>query len=311
MALCTLLSGCSSGSEPTSENSKNPKKTSEANARPPATTPTEATRILRAYLAAMSKPDTAASKSVEASTARTVHAVRLRLGEDVTPSLAPEFAIPRFSSYPRWFAAGAVRPGMTGDVAIFVQSRKDAPWRVHHVAYLSRPMPELSRDAEGYVTVADPGSVPVRQSKIFTDALIDPSVIADRAKLAGSAEGDADNPVIPVIDGLRQNSKLFAASSWQIQTSEVTQTGRSYALKTKDGGAVVWYALQYNFKAVNVGRRFEITLADEAVRMLGGRPAVSRLFAWSALYQSVAHAPATGDAKVLGVFPGWANMVGA
>ncbi len=303
MALGTLLSGCSSGAEPTG------KRTTAPNAQPPAATPEEAARILRAYLTAMSSPDAAAIKSVEASTARTVHTAQLRLGE-VTPSRAEGFAIPRFTSYPRWFAAGAVGPGMTGDVAIFVQSREEAPWRVHRLVYLSQPMPELSRDAEGYVTVADPGDVPVRRLKVFTDALGDPGVIAARAEPEDPKDGDADDPTVPLIDGLRQNIKLFASSSWQVRHN-TGQAGRSYALKTKDGGTVVWYVLKYDFKAFNTAGRFQITLADEAARMLRGNPVVSKGLTWTCLYQSVAHAPATGDHRVLGVsLPGWTRMSG-
>lgn len=293
VAVGSLLTACSPETQ-----SGEQKPSATPDARPPATTPEEAARILKAYAEAMTSPDAASIRAVEASTARTVHTAQLRLGE-VTASVAAEFAIPRFASYPRWFAAGAVQPGMTGDVAIFVQSRKGAPWRVHRLVYLSRPMPELSRDAEGYVTVAEPGDVPARLAKAFA-----------RGVSGVDENTEDDDPTAPIIGGLRANIKLFTTSLWQVEHATSVQ-GRSYALKTKDGGSVVWYVVDYTFTASNGRGRFEIALADEAARMLRD-PVVSRSFAWTALYQTVAHAPAGADDRVLGVtLPGWTDMRGA
>src|SRR5690606_15947889 len=176
-------------------------------------------------------------------------------------SLAAEFAIPRIKGYPKWFAAGAVRAGMTGDVAIFVQNRRGAPWRVHHLAYLTHPMPELTRDAEGYVSAAEPGDVAARQADALQRAIGQP------AAPAPPADGAPADPAAALTAARRQTLRLFTDHAWTARYQTATR-GRSFALRTTDGGTVVWYVLTHDFRASNGTGRFEITLSDEAARML-------------------------------------------
>jgi hypothetical protein len=297
VALGTLLAACSPEAEPSRD-----RATATAAAQPPATTPQTAAKLLREYLGSLRAPG--AAGRLEGGATRAVHDAQRRYTEGPQPAIAAEFAIPRISGYPKWFAAGAVRPGMTGDVAIFVQSRKGARWRVHHLAYLTHPMPELSRDAEGYVTVAEPGDLPARQANALTRRIQQP---AEAAASGAPAGGD---PATALSDALGRNARLFTGHAWTVR-HQASPQGRSYALRTRDGGTVVWYVLAYTFTATNNAGRFEITLSDEAAGLLRD-PVVSRSLVWEARYQSVAHAPAEGAERILGIaLPGWTAMRGA
>jgi len=294
VALGTLLGACSPAAEPSRD-----RVSATPAAQPPATTPKTAAKLLRDYLSSLR--DSGAPGRLEGGAAQAVHDAQRRFTDGPEPVIANEFAIPRMSGYPKWFAAGAVRPGMTGDVAIFVQSRKNAPWRVHHLTYLTQPMPELSRDAEGYVTLAEPGDVPARQANALGRRI-------ERA--AGPAEAPrGGDPTAALSGALAANARLFTDHAWTVR-HQTKHQGRSYALRTKDGGAVVWYVLAYTFTATNNAGRFEITLSDEAAGMLRD-PAVSKILVWEARYQSVAHVPASGAERILGIaLPGWTNMRG-
>jgi hypothetical protein len=121
----------------------------------------------------------------------------------------------------------------------------------------------------------------------------------------------------PLARALWAGERLFAGAGWTAG-QKAAPYGRSYALRSADGGAVVWYVLRYDFTAVNTGGRYEITLADEAARLLGAS-SVRRRLTWRALYQSAAYVPpatatpagtATGE-RVLGVsLPGWVRVTG-
>lgn len=296
VALGTLLGACSPGAEPARD-----RASATPAVQPPATTPQTAGKLLREYLRSLR--DSATTGRLEGGAARAVHDAQRRFTDGPEPFIAAEFAIPRITGYPKWFAAGAVRPGMTGDVAIFVQSRKGAPWRVHHLAYLTRPMPELSRDAEGYVTLAEPGDVPARQANALGRRIEQAAEPVTEAPRGG-------DPALALSGALAANARLFTDHAWTVR-HQTTHQGRSYALRTKDGGAVVWYVLAYTFTATNNAGRFEITLSDEAAGMLRD-PVVSRSLVWEARYQSVAHVPADGAERILGIaLPGWTDMRGA
>ncbi|GEM_PF-1688148 len=302
VTLTALLAACSPDEGPDRD-----RTAATPGATPPATTVETADKLLRRYLAAMRDPSSETLAKLEGGAARAVHDAELRFTESSVPRLAAEFAIPRLTGYPKWFAAGAVRPGMTGEVALFVKSRKGAAWRVHHLAYLTHPMPELARDAEGYVTAAEPGDLAERQAKTFARELgTSAAAEADEEEAATAGGGDPETALRAT---LRQHARLFTGYAWTVRHQAASQ-GRSYALRTADGGSVVWYVLAYSFTATNSGGRFEITLADEAARLLKGST-VRRALSWEARYQSVAHAQADGTARVLGIaLPGWTAIRG-
>jgi hypothetical protein len=290
--LCVLLAGCSATPERVGVDPQH-----AVGETPPAITPELAARVLQRYLAAMRRPDAATIAAVESGAARLVDTELRALGPQPV-DLAANFAIPRLARYPKWFAAGAVEADLTGDVAIFVQARRDGPWRANRVVRLTVPMPALTRDAAGYVTAVTPPDTALRQAKALTSELQAPA-----------ASPRAEEAVAGVLDGLRRNRGLFAGARWAT-AHKITTYGQSYALRTKDGGTVVWYVLGYAFVATNTAGSYEIALADEAARLLG-RASVRRQLSWQALYQSAAHVPAAGPERVLGISPpGWIRMTG-
>ena len=250
----------------------------------PAVDERTAARILRRFLAA---PLATAGEAV-----RRVWAASPR-PDPLPGGVAAHFAIPRLRGHPRWFAAGAVTPGATGNVVIFVQRRPGTAWQAHRLVGLVRPMPELYRDAQGYAVSADPGRLARRQAAALTQG-------ADDA-LAHQVHGE-----------LHRGARLFTDHHWRA-VAAAAPGGATYALRTADGGLVAWYVVRYTFTARNPSggqEGYEIVLDERAARMLG-RDTVRAEFRWHALHQGVAYAPGHGGDRLLGVsLPGWVGMAG-
>ena len=156
----------------------------------------------------------------------------------------PDFMIPRLVGWPKWFAVQTTSSIANGkpQLLVFVRAAPDAAWQAAWGPVMKGPLPELARDADGYVEQVD-------------------------AKAPGLAAAPAD--VAPALadylkDG-RANADLFAPDadtkelrslrSDPIGTGFVRQTVDSVAaqfpplaLRTKDGGAVVLFALQHSVK---------------------------------------------------------------
>ncbi len=307
LALCALLAACGGGppaptSTPTAPGTSTTSPASPATpgGAPPAITPGQAAQVIERYAAAGGGADPSAA-ALEAGAAKQV-GTRLRAIDPraAAITLGSGLAIPRVAGYPKWFVAGAVDKGATGDAALFTQTRAGAPWVLRQVVRITRPMPELRRDAQGYAVAARPGATAKRQAAALLSAVT-----------TGRTGDD------PLARALWAGRRLFTGAGWTAE-QQAAPYGGSYALRSADGGAVVWYVLRYDFTAVNAGGRYEITLTDEAARLLGAS-SVRRRLGWRALYQSAAYtppatatpaAPAAGE-RVLGVsLPGWVRVTG-
>lgn len=247
----------------------------------PAVDERTAARILRRFLEA---PATTAGEALWR-----VRAAPLE-PDPLPGGVVAEFAIPRLHGHPKWFVAGAVAPGSTGNVVIFVQRRPGTAWRAHRLVGLVRPMPELYRDAQGYAAPADAGRLARRQAAALTQGTGD--------ALAQRVRGE-----------LSRGLRLFTGHHWSA-AAEAAPYGATYALRTADGGLVAWYVVSYAFTARNPAGGYEIVLDEQAARMLG-REAVRAEFRWRALHQGVAYAPERGRDRLLGIsLPGWVEMAG-
>jgi hypothetical protein len=153
-------------------------------------------------------------------------------------------AAPRFVGYPRWFFAAATDRGSspaTRDLLVFVQQAKGAPWRVAYAPY--------SRTASGPLAPGvDVDDFP-RLARLDDEHLVlRPDRVA--GTLAGlltrgtSAAVFAPGRLITTSrSSIGENRKAFGDNGWTGTSRAVPAPTPVYAVRTKSGGALVWFAL--------------------------------------------------------------------
>ncbi|XRQ11301.1 hypothetical protein ACN3XK_10555 [Actinomadura welshii] len=200
------------------------------------------------------------------------------LPESAEISLAnPVFYVPRQDAYPKWFGVAALeRSGSEEQQVLGVFVKKDAKgrWRAAHwLTFKGRP-PQLAQDREGYVPTAPDRGLPAAHAKFLRDG--DQSAIVPDAYSSNAREGDVGD--------------------WTVESEEVTVgPGASYALRTEDGGSMVWYGLQQ--EKVLTGGDGD-TLPREVRDQLGGEPGGTLRTTWQWLV--IGYAPPSGKGRVLG-----------
>ncbi len=169
----------------------------------------------------------------------------------------PVFYVPALTSYPQWFVVtvpistetggtpGA--PGASVNTAmVFERSVQGQPWTLNGTAALGdQALPAVARDSQGYaiaVTTTD------------TSLLLSPNVVG--ATQAAVVDEGSANAAAAVIAGGPQTTGLYAtqAAYGKVQAGKGLQyqwllegTGfPQFQLRTKDGGALVFYGMYLN-----------------------------------------------------------------
>ncbi|MBW8487546.1 hypothetical protein [Actinomadura parmotrematis] len=133
----------------------------------------------------------------------------------------PVFYVPRLAGYPRWFAAAAPA-GKKQALAVFVQDKAGDAWRAAHWIETAGRLPEPSFDAQGYAVAADDRALPTAHADYL-------------------ASGD-QSALVP--DAASARARAAKVGGWKAEPGRFSPgPGASYALRTKDGGALVWYGL--------------------------------------------------------------------
>ncbi|WP_157431783.1 hypothetical protein [Actinomadura hibisca] len=141
--------------------------------------------------------------------------------------LNPVLYVPRQNGYPRWFGAAALERTEEGKeqqiLAVFVRTAEKEPWRAAHwLTFKGRP-PEVAYDAEGYAVPADDRALPAAHAAYLT-----------------SGDQTALTP-----DAYSTKARERKQGDWRAEQGRFSAgPGASYALKTKDGGSLVWYGLR-------------------------------------------------------------------
>ncbi|WP_283137821.1 hypothetical protein [Rhizohabitans arisaemae] len=290
-ALCVALAACSVVSRPQvgGTGPAPPSATVADRGGPqPAVAEAEAERIARRYLEVAGEADLRRDQrllaQVEGGTALAVHSALYRIlprPGRIPGDVTDRFLIPKFTGYPRWFVAEG-----RGHAAVFVRRSPGAPWLVRHRVTLQGPLPRVKRDRDGYAV--QPREVP------------DPAV--DHAQLI-TRGGCGD-----LCTALRRHHRLFAGARWRARV-QIRPGQERYALRTADGGSLVWYFLDHSFTAVRGEGGHPVTMEQEAARMLGVAE-LTRRMDWRSSYQAVAHA-GRGRTLWLGLeLPGWVSVTG-
>ncbi|GAB3660701.1 hypothetical protein GCM10027589_22540 [Actinocorallia lasiicapitis] len=202
---------------------------------------------------------------------------------------SPKFYIPRSETYPRWFAVdaeSAVRGARTQHALLFVQAEPGSPWKL--AADPQRrdtgPLNGLILDREGYAQAADRGAGSVADAHA---ALLQFGPNAPGAKTLA-----AGPQTTGAYSALQETRRTFAQRKVAFTSRFSAVPGQTYALRAKDGGAVVWYVLQQ----AETYRGANVPVTGELVGL--ARAGKAKSLRTTTLIQYLAKLPAKGDATV-------------
>jgi len=165
----------------------------------------------------------------------------------------PVFYVPALSGFPQWFVAAVDRTTVTGGkpgatdhmLMLFARAKQTEDWTLSGTAVLSRPLPAIARDADGYAT-----AVSTNDSSL----LLRPDVVG--ATHAAVVDEGPTSPAAAVVAAGPQTTGLHAAQAaqaaaqrahgrdyeWLLQGAPYPQVG----LRLADGGALVLYGMYLN-----------------------------------------------------------------
>jgi hypothetical protein len=165
----------------------------------------------------------------------------------------PTFYVPELSGYPQWFVVAANRTTVTGGkpggtsstLMLFSRAKKTVDWTLSGTAVLSRRLPAIAREADGYAI-----AVPTADSAL----LLRPDVVgATHAAVVDDGPASPASAVVavgPQTTGLHAAQAARAAAEqarglqyqWLLQGTTWPQVG----LRLADGGALVLYGMYLN-----------------------------------------------------------------
>jgi hypothetical protein len=165
----------------------------------------------------------------------------------------PTFYVPELSGYPQWFVVAVNRTTVTAGKAgetsstlmLFARAKRTVDWTLGGTAVLSRPLPAIAREADGYAI-----AVPTADSAL----LLRPDVVG--ATHAAVVDDGPASPAAAVVAAGPQTTGLHTAQAaraaeeqarglqyqWLLQGTTWPQVG----LRLGDGGALVLYGMYLN-----------------------------------------------------------------
>lgn len=204
-----------------------------------------------------------------------------RLPESATISLAnPVLYVPRRSAYPKWFGIAALERSDGKDqqvLGVFVKTGAKDGWRAAHWLTFQGGAPDLAYDAEGYAIPAPDRGLPA-------------------AHAAYLAKGD-ESGLMP--DAFSADARKAEQGDWKVTPGRFAPgPGPSYALRTGDGGSLVWYGLTQD--ATLSGGTEPGLPADVRDHLAkdGRKPGGTVHASWQWL--AIGYAPPSGKGRVLG-----------
>jgi hypothetical protein len=166
----------------------------------------------------------------------------------------PTFYVPALSGFPQWFVVAADRTTVTGGkpgvtdstLMLFARGETTDDWTLSGTAVLSRPLPAIARDADGY-------AVPV--STTDTTLLLRPDVAG--ATQAAVVDDGPSSPAAAAVAAGPMTTGLYAAQSaraaaeqargleyqWLLQGAPYPQVGLRLA---GSGSALIMYGMYLN-----------------------------------------------------------------
>jgi hypothetical protein len=277
---------------------------------PPALAKPQAAQVLARYTETVNRANAAAGRSADTGLLRSVTTgpqLEMAFAADKFRRAAkepyqpisftkPVFYIPRLTGYPRWFAVDAVARTVR-HALVFSQDGPQAPWLLAAGPYLGgAALAATALDDEGYAAPVSPAKQDL--------AMTPEDVRAVHATLmtsgTGAAHGLAAGP---------HTSESYAAlrkATGQLRSNGITLTtaftpnpsSPVYTLRTKNGGALVWYTLRQReiYVATKPGA---ISVTGDLVGLVPAKAVKTRLNS-TALIQYLAAVPPKGQVAVVG-----------
>lgn len=223
-----------------------------------------------------------------------------------------KFLIPKKAGWPRWFVADTDSnrdkddgPDDTRWVLVFVRGGADQLWEVAYLAILTPDeIPEFKTDKDGYVVPApaDSESSAVAPGKVGGEYV---SYLKD-----GEPEHFARGPHTDQWRGIRaKNAKLPGLT---IQYSDQPLDDGEFAplaLETKDGGALVFFAIKY-FERQTAAPGYTPKVSDDVKALMTGEVDDTLTKEWVSS-QAALLEPAGTDADQVNVLSRLQGVIGA
>jgi hypothetical protein len=259
--------------------------TSTGHGTAPAVTAAEAVAVYQRIVPIALAPESSAEMSAAASSTTDVAHVTVSTNQltvryfdvrfpvkDAARLGTPVFYLPESAGYPQWFVAGASAaytgpplavggPGWRGApggvpwattdghvVFLFTKVGADAPWQLSSVSKLApgTSLPALAADSSGHVPtvslsdaalLAQPSSTGPLQAGVVDDGPASPS--ATVVSSGPLTTGIYDNERAGLLGLTAPHGDIL---QWNLEGSDY----RQFALRTADGGALVFYAMYLN-----------------------------------------------------------------
>lgn len=235
-------------------------------------TAAQASQVFAAYVAvtdrAASTGDAPLALSRVTGVQKLVIATQLKAAAFGTGALAryrygtPAFVLPRQDGYPRWFVASVTRslvgrhgsPGGTAGLSlaatgqvlmVFQQGSATAPWLLSSTSQLpaGMSMPKLATDSAGYVATV-PLSSGAQLARPDATGALQAAVVDDGPASPAAKVVAAGNLTTGLYTAARaaQTAPPGDIYQWELEGTHYA----SFALRTADGGALVFYAMYLN-----------------------------------------------------------------
>ncbi len=279
--------------------------------------------MLKRYLSAISqanaKLDPARAAKVETGSALTVHSAQYRVyrkNELRYPQVKYVGALgaaPMVTGYPRWFFTAATDRGSkpaTRDLLLFVQERSGAPWRVTYAPYSSTATGPLAPGVDvadfPAVVAADDNHSEIAPGKV-------PAVLA-AAVTQGSSKSPyakrlAQDDIFRIARAkIVDNRRIYTENDWAGTSRAVAAPTPVYAVRTKSGGALVWFGIDLVHSYRNKGDTnmvWRTTTVGDLQRGFGLPSEVTTSITRQERYELVAYLPPKGKGTMRLVASRW------
>ncbi|MGW4195757.1 hypothetical protein [Streptomyces sp. NPDC005004] len=287
----------------------------------PAATRTDAAKALARFTEAYNKADRAYDSSLDedhvTGALADIDSARLRAGHanhpDGNPAHTPlkltdaKFTIPKKPGWPRWFVADALgnKGGSARWLLVFTRQSMGAPWQVAYLTVLAPgAVPKFKTDADGFAE-----AVPADATGLAVPPAELSGTYAAYLKSGGTSFANG-----PSTSGLRTVRQQQARKPGLVrQYIDETLDRGAYAplaLRTEDGGALVFFASRY-YEKQTAAAGTSVPVPNQDVRALT-KGEVRQSLTMEFVSNETALVPAgSGRVSVLGRVQGLTSARGA
>lgn len=285
----------------------------------PATTRAEAAKALEEFTAAYNAADKAYDSSLDADhttgALADIDGARLKAGRANSPEgnanhvplelTDAKFTIVEKAGWPRWFVADAAgnKGGVSRWLLVFTRDGLDEPWEVAYLTLVAPDeIPEFKTDADGWAE-----AVPANSAGLA----VRPGELSRRyaAFLKDGGDAFAEGPHTSAWRTLRE--KRAERPGLVTQYIDEPMTNGDYAplaLRTKDGGALVFFTTRHFEKQTAAAGASVPTPNKDVLALTEGE--ITQSLTMEFVSNEVALDPADGAVEVLGRIQGLTSAKG-